>query len=744
MAACGGSSADNPGQTPQSSLLGVPVPQSAGLLLNHVAKNISNKTLEAQTVPYARKMPEVTRPSVTAVPVLGMAANSANNQQADLSKVRKIIIIRPAPATKPGMAPQNIQILSNPQSGTSAGSKAAKVVNPKWISSLQAPITVQPNSGISLNTVAAGKSNVVYVGNSANTAASVPTKLQPVVKTESYPPQNWSEPVPQDETSRAVQSLVQTTLQGDLGTTCTGRQATEQVRQGKKQDWNFAVPLVPGRSSSVGLQQIRGQQQAAISGGHSQDPLLQMDDSLTNIHWLGKMGANTLLDRQERSYNRIGRPQRKTHDSNRPPYSYMALIQFAINSSPARRMTLKEIYAWIEDRFPYFKTAKQGWKNSIRHNLSLHDIFIRETTKCESGRAQSYWTLCHEALERCLTIDQMERREAQMRCRPVPQITTRSGTPPILPRPLGGYAVVPVVLPAPGSRDNNPTLGHRPGGVVRIQPKGQLPVSVTPSHLLRSGSVTTPRTIFPKPATQHGIKRPSDSDLPPRKRKSMISPTSSQHRPVPTFYRPSGASPLKETTNLTPTKERVKEEDVGMRSQLLWSPDSHLLFSPDKGFSELLNSLDLEISPLRSVLRTPVIGRNVATSTPRKVTPPKTSSRSPGLLSPIQDFSIPKTPDSGLHSSNSLTQHVSPIKDSFPPLLGRVQKSKTSPGQLGLGSLREFGLPGLTPLKEEYQGKEGDHEPVTQNLSFGKLLEELGLDTIAELDVGNISFSAIQ
>lgn len=47
----------------------------------------------------------------------------------------------------------------------------------------------------------------------------------------------------------------------------------------------------------------------------------------------------------------------------RPPYSYMALIQFAINSHGSRRMTLKEIYTWIEDRFPYFRqVAKPGWK----------------------------------------------------------------------------------------------------------------------------------------------------------------------------------------------------------------------------------------------------------------------------------------------------------------------------------------------------------------------------------------------
>lgn len=53
--------------------------------------------------------------------------------------------------------------------------------------------------------------------------------------------------------------------------------------------------------------------------------------------------------------------------SERPPYSYMAMIQFAINSTEKKRMTLKDIYTWIEDHFPYFKhVAKPGWKVTRR------------------------------------------------------------------------------------------------------------------------------------------------------------------------------------------------------------------------------------------------------------------------------------------------------------------------------------------------------------------------------------------
>lgn len=58
--------------------------------------------------------------------------------------------------------------------------------------------------------------------------------------------------------------------------------------------------------------------------------------------------------------------------SERPPYSYRAMIQFAVSSTERSRMTLKDIYTWIEH------IAKPGWKNSIRHNLSLYDMFLLE------------------------------------------------------------------------------------------------------------------------------------------------------------------------------------------------------------------------------------------------------------------------------------------------------------------------------------------------------------------------------
>ncbi|XP_074863541.1 forkhead box protein O4 [Carettochelys insculpta] len=76
--------------------------------------------------------------------------------------------------------------------------------------------------------------------------------------------------------------------------------------------------------------------------------------------------------------------------------SYAELISQAIESAPEKRLTLAQIYEWMVHFVPYFKdkgdsNSSAGWKNSIRHNLSLHSKFIKVHN--EATGKSSWWML---------------------------------------------------------------------------------------------------------------------------------------------------------------------------------------------------------------------------------------------------------------------------------------------------------------------------------------------------------------
>lgn len=78
----------------------------------------------------------------------------------------------------------------------------------------------------------------------------------------------------------------------------------------------------------------------------------------------------------------------------KPPYTYLAMIALVIQNSPEKKLKLSQIVKDIATLFPFFKGDYQGWKDSIRHNLSFNDCFQKVLK--DPGKPQSkgnFWTV---------------------------------------------------------------------------------------------------------------------------------------------------------------------------------------------------------------------------------------------------------------------------------------------------------------------------------------------------------------
>lgn len=124
----------------------------------------------------------------------------------------------------------------------------------------------------------------------------------------------------------------------------------------------------------------------------SSSPTMRTSSSSDGMHpgltdtRTGSENQGTVPSKEKKSSSGLRR-------SEKPPYSYIALIVMAIQSAPTKRLTLSEIYQFLQTRFSFFRGSYQGWKNSVRHNLSLNECFIKLPKGLGRPGKGHYWTI---------------------------------------------------------------------------------------------------------------------------------------------------------------------------------------------------------------------------------------------------------------------------------------------------------------------------------------------------------------
>lgn len=76
------------------------------------------------------------------------------------------------------------------------------------------------------------------------------------------------------------------------------------------------------------------------------------------------------------------------------PLSFTCMSALCIISSPTKAAYVGEMYEYLANSFPYFKTVDSTWRNSLRHNLSTQNHnFLKIENTCKGDKKGYAWTI---------------------------------------------------------------------------------------------------------------------------------------------------------------------------------------------------------------------------------------------------------------------------------------------------------------------------------------------------------------
>ncbi|TNN56676.1 Forkhead box protein N4 [Liparis tanakae] len=207
----------------------------------------------------------------------------------------------------------------------------------------------------------------------------------------------------------------------------------------------------------------------------------------------------------------------------KPIYSYSCLIAMALKNSKTGSLPVSEIYSFMKEHFPYFKTAPDGWKNSVRHNLSLNKCFEKvENKTSSSSRKGCLWAL------NPAKIDKMEEEMQKWKRKDLPAIRRSMANPDELDKlitdrpescrrkaleaglsrlpgaaPMQAPPLLTLSLPCLPMHHHHHLHQHHPLQLhARLPPMSPVPAQTPPLHAVPAPS--------PRPLAQQPGKPPED------------------------------------------------------------------------------------------------------------------------------------------------------------------------------------------------------------------------------------------